>query len=390
MNARRVWILGRRIIQQIVRDRRMIALLVFIPILVLTLGALLFRAKPAAIPLGVVNEDQGQSLPSGIKISLGAYVTQELGRSGTFAVTPLSREEVDARLRDGTVQGVLIIPESFSADLHQKQQATLPLRLEGSNPTRSMQIAARVSEAAMKALAGLVTSLGMGTPGAPPVPLGAGKLPVAIEPSFLYGGAKFDTMDYIAPVYVAFLVMFFVFVLTCVSFLRERSLGTMERLLATPANRLEIVLGYMMGLGLFALIQATVIISFTVWILKIHYLGSLVLLFLVVVVLAVVAVSTGILASTFARNEFQVVQFIPLLIVPQGLLSGTFWAVEEMPAYLRPFAYAMPLTYANRALRDVMLKGWGLTQIWPNLLILLGFAVSIIALGALVMRREVA
>ena len=164
----------------------------------------------------------------------------------------------------------------------------------------------------------------------------------------------------------------------------------MERLLATPASRLEIVMGYIGGLGLFAMIQVAVILFFTVWVIRIHYLGSLWLLFLVVGLLAIVGVSLGILASTFARNEFQVVQFIPLVIIPQALLGGLFWAVEEMPSYLQPFAHIMPLTYANRALRDIMLKGWGLVEIWPNLLILLAFALIIIGLGALTMRREVA
>jgi ABC-2 type transport system permease protein len=151
-----------------------------------------------------------------------------------------------------------------------------------------------------------------------------------------------------------------------VAFLRERSQGTMERLLATPATRPEIILGYLGGLGLFALIQVAVILSFTIWVLKIHYLGSLALLFLVVALLALVGVGLGILASTFARNEFQVLQFIPIAIIPQGLLCGLIWPVEEMPAYLRPLAYAMPLTYANRALRDIMLKGEGLAVIWPT------------------------
>jgi len=103
-----------------------------------------------------------------------------------------------------------------------------------------------------------------------------------------------------------------------------------------------------------------------------------------------VGVSMGILASVFARTEFQVIQFIPLLIIPQALLSGLIWPVEEMPAYLQPLAYIMPLTYANRALRDVMLRGWGLAEIWPDLLILLGFALLFVVLGALLTRREVA
>jgi ABC-2 type transport system permease protein len=169
-----------------------------------------------------------------------------------------------------------------------------------------------------------------------------------------------------------------------------RDQGTMEQLMATPTGRLEIVLGHMTGLGLFALLQVTVILFFTVWALQIHYVGSLALLLLVIALMALVGVSLGILASAFARNEFRVLQFIPLLMLPQVLLAGTIWPVVDMPAYLRPLAYAMPLYYGNRALDDVMIKGWGLADIWPNLVVLLGFAMALVAASALTMRREVA
>jgi ABC-2 type transport system permease protein len=164
----------------------------------------------------------------------------------------------------------------------------------------------------------------------------------------------------------------------------------MERLAATPASRSEIVLGYMIGLGLFGLIQVAVILFFTVWVIGIHYLGSLALMLLIIAIMAVVGVDLGILASAFARTEFQVLQFVPLVLFPQVLLGGTFWAVSEMPALLRPIAYVMPIYYANVALRDVMLKGWGLAQIWPNLAILAGIGIVLVVLSTLLMRREVA
>jgi ABC-2 type transport system permease protein len=389
MSLRRVLLLARRIMRQVLRDRRTIGLLVFAPMLMLTLGAILFRADPAVIPLGVVNDDQGISIPLAGKISIGQRIAEELLAGDVFDVVELQRDKVDDQLRDGTIHGTVVFAEDFSTEFHKNRQAVIDLRLEGSNPTRSMAITARVTGAAMKALAGL-TTMGLGMPGVRQDSDDEARLPVTIEATYLYAGEEFDTMDFIAPVYIAVLSMFFVFILACVSFLRERSQGTMERLLATPATRLEIVMGYMLGLGLFALIQVTVILLFTIWVLRIHYLGNLGLLFLVIVLLAVVGVSLGILASAFAHNEFQVVQFIPLFVIPQALLGGTFWAVEELPGYLQPLAYLMPLTYANRALRDVILKGWDLGDVWPDLAMLLGFAALLIALGALTMRKEVA
>jgi hypothetical protein len=121
-------------------------------------------------------------------------------------------------------------------------------------------------------------------------------------------------------------------------------------LAATPASRFEIELGYMLSLGLFGLILVTVILFFTVWVIGIHYHGSPALILLIVAIMAVVGVILGILGSAFARTGFQVLQFIPLMIFPQVLLGGTFWPIADMSTYPQPFAYAMPIYYANVAL----------------------------------------
>jgi ABC-2 type transport system permease protein len=389
MSGRRILTITKRVMRQVLRDHRTVALLIIAPMLVLSLGAVLFRSEPAAIPMGVVNEDQGVSLPIVGSLTLGQRIMDELAESERLEIIELSLDEIDERVLDGSVQGVLVLAEDFTASFLRDHQAELDLRLEGSNPTRSMAITVQVTQAGMESLAGLAGA-GFGMPGGLQTGDDEGSLPLSVKATYFYGGEEFDTMDFVAPVYIAVLAMFLVFLLACVAFLRERSQGTMERLAATPATRAEIVVGYMFGLGLFALIQVSVILFYTVWVLKIHYLGSLVLLFLIIALLALVGVNMGILASAFARNEFQAVQFIPIVIIPQVLLGGTFWAVSDLPQYLRPFAYAMPIYYANTALRDVMLKGWGLMEIWPNLAVLVGIIVVLGVLSALMMRREVA
>ena len=389
MNARRILILAGRVMRQVLRDRRTVALIVIAPILVLTLGALLFRSNPAPVPIGVVNEDQGITLPVGGTINLGQRMADELSAGDSFRLVAVDRSNVDEVLKEGTALAVIVFPEDFTASFMKNRQVTLDLRLEGSDPTRSRALTAYVTQAAMKTLAGMAGT-GLGSPGSSQTTQGGTALPVSVQTTYLYGGKQFDTMDYIAPVYIALMGMFFIFILASVAFLRERSQGTMERLAATPASRFEIVLGYMLGLGLFALVQVAIILFFTVWVIGIHYLGSLALMLLVVVLLALVGVNLGILASAFARTEFQALQFIPLVLLPQVLLGGTFWAIADMPKYLQPIAYAMPIYYANVALRDVMLKGWGLAEIWPNLAILVGISVVLILLSALMMRREVA
>ena len=381
MDVHRVYVLAARVFAQIVHDRRTLALVFAVPLVVLSLAGVLFKSNPENIALGVVNEDLGTEAPAPIgEITLADLIEDDLRRSETFAVTALPRDEVDKALEAGRVKGAVIFTSDFSRALREGGQTTVGLRLEGSNPSTVANISNHLSRLMMQRLASLASLTGESSAG----------LPVVIEPSFLYGGPQFDSLDYVAPVLIAFFVFFFVFLLTCVFFLRERSLGTMERLLATPINRLEIVLGYMLGLGVFALTQSAVVLLFTVYALGIDYAGSLLLVFLIEVILTMVAANMGILASTFASNEFQVVQFIPLVITPQALLGGVVWAVEELPSWLQPLAWLMPLTYANQALRDVMIKGQGLSGILGELLILTGSAALMIALGALAVRREVA
>jgi ABC-2 type transport system permease protein len=380
VDIQRVFTLARRVFSQIVRDRRTLALVFIAPIFVLALGGILFKSGPENLALGVVNEDEGVEAPAPVgHVSLAELIVAELKSDQTFNVTELAREEVDAALRAGQVKGAVIFAPNFSRAVREGGQTTVGLRLEGSNPSTAAGFRNHLSRLMMQRLVSLAKLTGQEV----------GAMPVIIEPSFLYGGPQFDSLDYIAPVYIAFLVFFFVFILTCVFFLRERSQGTMERLLATPINRLEIVLGYMLGLGALASIQSVVILLFTVYVLDIDYVGNLLVVFIVEIILTIVAANVGILASTFATNEFQVVQFIPLVIISQILLSGAIWAIEEMPSWLQPVAWVVPMTYANRAMRAVMIKGQGLASIWGELVVLAGFATLVITLSALTVRREV-
>lgn len=158
--------------------------------------------------------------------------------------------------------------------------------------------------------------------------------------------------------------------------------------MVSPLGRTELVLGYVLGFTLFALMQSLIILLFVVYVLRVHYAGNLVLLFLVTLVLTLGAVNLGIFASAFARNELQVIQLIPLLLVPQVLLGGLFFPVQTLPVALKQLAYIMPLTYANIALKDIMLKGLGLGDVWPYLLFLVGFAALMILVAALSLRQE--
>lgn len=195
-------------------------------------------------------------------------------------------------------------------------------------------------------------------------------------------------LNYIAPALLATLALFFGFLLTGISFLRERSQGTMERLMASPVSRLDIVTGYLFGFFIFALVQTLVILLFTIYVLDITYHGDLWQIFVFQIVVIAGAVNLGIFISTFARNEFQMVQFIPLIIFPQIFLCGIIWPVEQMPDYLQWLSTILPLTYAVDGLRSIMIRGESLIDVGSELAILVGFAIVISSMAAITLRRS--
>ncbi|MBC8429717.1 MAG: ABC transporter permease [Dehalococcoidia bacterium] len=199
-----------------------------------------------------------------------------------------------------------------------------------------------------------------------------------------------SVLDYIAPALLATLALFFSFLLTGISFLRERSQGTMERLMASPVSRLDIVVGYLFGFFVFALTQTIIILLFTIYVLDVHYYGDLWQIFVFQVVIIAGAVNLGIFISTFARNEFQMVQFIPLIIIPQIFLCGVIWPVEQMPDYLQWLSVILPLTYGVDGLRDIMLAGKSLLDVGFELAVLAGFAIIISIVAAITLRRGAA
>ena len=191
-------------------------------------------------------------------------------------------------------------------------------------------------------------------------------VPVVVMTFIGLSSPESNVLDYIAPALLATLALFFSFLLTGISFLRERSQGTMERLMASPVSRLDIVVGYLFGFFIFALTQTVIILLFTIYVLDVHYSGDLWQIFVFQIVIITGAVNLGIFISTFARNEFQMVQFIPLIIIPQLFLCGVLWPVEQMPDYLQWLSRILPLTYAVDGLRDIMLAGKSLLDVPPT------------------------
>jgi len=325
---------------------------------------------------------------------INTLITNLLPGKDKLNVVYINANQVNDTLKNGNADAAVIFPPDFAQQVFMGQNPSVQIVLEGSDPnvanamhditesfTHQLGVAISVLKV-QQAQAGQGQTL-------PPV-LG-GSLPFTIsDPQYLHGGPQFTFNDSIAPVFIGIFSFFFVFLLTSIAFLRERSQGTIERVLASPMTRTELVIGYILGFMLFALVQAILILLFVIYALRVHYSGNLSLVFLVTVLLTIGSINLGIFLSAFAQNEFQIVQFIPLVFGVQIFLSGVFWPIDQLPAILRPISYILPLTYANEALRAVMLKGADLTDISRELIALLIFMVLMIMLSTLTMRRQIA
>lgn len=370
MDMKRVKHLAKRVVNQVRADHRTLALILLMPVMLLTVAGVLIRLEPDDMVIAVVNEDEGLSLGNN-NIRLGDNLEKVITRVGMFETLTLNAEEAHERLEDGELAAIIYLPPEFSQQVASTQSLVLNVEYEGSNPMVAERLSTmleRVSGQAANAVASASS--------------GSVELRPQIQATYLHGGPEFDTLDYMAPALIGVFVFLFVFILTSISFLRERLAGTLERLQATPIRPAEIIIGYMMGFLVFALLQGLVTLLFTIFVLNVHYTGNLLNVFIVESLLAITSVNLGIFLSTFARNEFQVLQFIPLVVVTQVFLGGVFWDVADMPGWLQPLAYLMPLTHANIALRDIMLTGASLLDVWQPLIALLAIIALVIALSA--------
>ena len=207
-----------------------------------------------------------------------------------------------------------------------------------------------------------------------------------IKESYQYGDEHTSFFTSMIPVLIGFVVFFFVFLISGMALLKERTSGTLERLLATPVKRSEIVYGYMLSYGFIAILQTAVVVLAAIWLLDVEVVGNLFHVIIVNVVLALVALAFGILLSTLAKSEFQMMQFIPLVIIPQLFFSGII-PLSSMGDWAQTVGKFLPLTYSGDAMSQIILYGRGIGDILPNIGLLLIFLVILTVLNIVGLRR---
>ena len=326
-----------RILLQLKHDRRTMALMIFAPILVLTMMSFIFNGADYHPKIGIINA------PIGFVNKLEDNDAKIIRYDGNTSYEVLKQSKVDAMI-------------NF-------ERGVPNIELEGSDPAKSNAVIMLVQKA-MRQSASVVEP----------------------EITYLYGYENMSSFDNFGPILIGFFVFFFVFLISGFSFLGELTSGTLERLLSTPLHRWEIILGYIFGFGVFTVIQSALIAWYSIHVLKIMMVGSFWLVLLITILTAFIALSLGTLISIFADNELQVIQFIQIILVPQVFFSGLF-DLSTMPLWLQAIGRFMPLWYIADALRNIMIRGKGWSDIAMNVLILTTACVFLIIANILTLKK---
>ncbi len=194
--------------------------------------------------------------------------------------------------------------------------------------------------------------------------------------------------DRVGPPLLGIFPFVIMFLTTSVTTLRERSSGTLERLLALPIGKLDIILGYAIAFACVGIVQAFIASMLAVHGYGLHVAGPEWFLILVALADALLGMALGLLVSAFARTEFQAVQFLPAFILPQFLLCGLLVPVERLPHELEIAAHCLPLTYAVEAMKQVATTAAVSVDMYQNVAVVLSFVVAALMLGALTLRRQ--
>ena len=351
--------IAKKVIKELLRDKRTLAMMFVAPVFIMWLMNLMFSAS-TTVNVKLATQD----LPTGLVTKMDEldHVDIETYQDLDQAKKALANEKVDAVIsyKDGEYQVDYANTDASKTSMI-RQVLRTSIASEGTD-----QLLSRVKQAL------------------PQLKLDA-KAP-EIKESYQYGDKNTGFFARMIPILIGFVVFFFVFLISGMALLKERTSGTLDRLLATPVKRSEIVYGYMLSYGIIAIFQTAVVVLAAIWLLDVEVVGNILNVIIVNVVLALVALAFGILLSTLAKSEFQMMQFIPLVIMPQLFFSGII-PLSSMGEWAPTVGKFLPLTYSGDAISQIILYGHNLGDILSNLGVLMIFLIILTILNIVGLRR---
>jgi len=356
---------------QMRRDRLTFAMILAIPIIQLILFGYAINTDPKRLPTGILVLDGGP---------VARAVVAGMESSGYFDIAPLLSREQEARraLEEGTLSFVVTIPRNFERDLVRGRGAQVVLEADATDPAASANALAAMPEIVNRAIAHALSG--------PLTARDAQNRRAEVIIHRLYNPEGITQYN-IVPGLLGTILTMTTILMTALALTREIERGTMENLLAMPVKPLEIMIGKIVpyiGLGF---LQVGVIVAAALLLFHVPMQGSYFTLATALLVFIGANVTLGYTFSTLARTQLQAMQMTFFFFLPSILLSGFMFPFRGMPEWAQFIGNALPLTHFLRAVRGIMLKGSGLSYIWPNLWPILVFFAVIATIALIRFRR---
>ncbi|UCG04578.1 MAG: ABC transporter permease [Candidatus Heimdallarchaeota archaeon] len=365
-----------RLWKQLLRDRRTLGLLLFAPIIYIIVFGVAFGGEIEHEPIIVINEDSDARVTRIVQIptypfinftyqdipSLGTKIVNSLDESAKVDVTlsTLKYSEVEELVRDKQYRCAIWIPQNFTYNLASftGENVSIKLFLDNSNPQEGGVIIQAFQEAFQEATGDLRENL-------------------KFDVEYAYGEDS-TTLDFFAPAMIIFGVFFFSFILIMMNLIGERKGGTLPLLLQCPHDKGQIIIGYLVAFSVVSMAQTTVIIIVARALFNVSFgttLAHYISLYIGAVILGWTGLVLAIFLSSFARSEFQAIQFVPLVILPALLLSGIVIPISQIPKIIQWVCYLLPTTYGVNLLRRISIEGYVLEIFNGELIAMLLFFV---------------
>jgi ABC-2 type transport system permease protein len=346
---------------QLRRDRMTLGLMLGIPAIQLALFGYAIQTEVRHLPTVVLDESRS---------SESRRLAEVFANSGNFDIIEHvpDRATLARRIKTGRASAALVIPPGFMRDLKRGRGAEAQVIVDAADPLASSAALSGAAQAGT-ARAAAIARAGGG---------GAAALSVRVRPWYNPG---LRSAVYIVPGIVGVLLSLTLVLITSMAVVRERERGTLEQLIVTPIDKTSLMLGKILPFLLIGYAQITVILVLGRLLFRVPMLGSIPLLYLLSLAFIVASLALGLLMSTLVRSQVQAMQLSFLFLLPNILLSGFMFPRQAMPALAQWIGAALPLTYFLTILRGVLLKGTGIAELWPEALVLVGFAVGLVVLS---------
>lgn len=380
-----------RVLKELFRDKRTLALMFVAPILIMLLMSVIFNTNSTTdvnVATVSVSSKLNEELGSLKHVTVKSYDTKAdakhaLNQETVDAIVQKSGKNYDLTYANTDSSKTTAVKLAFKNALTATSISQLKLALKQST-TAVAKLQAQLA-LAQKAANGPTASVTNHANAVTPKTSQSNSAP-KVTNHYVYGDQDTGYFAKMLPILMGFFVFFFVFLISGMALLKERTTGTLDRLLATPVKRSSIVFGYMLSYGILAILQTVLIVLVTVWLLGIEVVGSLVSVVLINLLLALVALAFGILLSTFANSEFQMMQFIPLVVVPQVFFSGII-PLDSMADWVKDISYMIPLKYSGDAVNEIIMRGTSIFNLGGDIAVLLGFLIVLTVLNIVGLRR---